>query len=78
MMEIEPHVWSNVVVVVLLASFVGVARFVRRNRLWREAASELWARRRLAIVVVGLYVLIGLLDSVSWKGGVPERTRGKG
>ncbi len=74
MMEIEPYVWSNFVVVLLLAGLWSLVRLVRRQRLWREAAVELWHRRRLAIVVVGLYLLIGLFDSIAWKGGLPEGT----
>jgi peptide/nickel transport system permease protein len=42
---------------------------VARSRFWRESAVELWRRRRIAVVVLGLFVLIGLLDSVAWKGG---------
>jgi peptide/nickel transport system permease protein len=76
MMEIADHVWSNIVVVLLLIGIGGLARYVRRDRLWREAARELWHRRRLAIVVVGLYVCVGLVDSIAWKGGVPEGTVG--
>ena len=76
MMDVAPHIWSNVVVLLLLLGLLGVVRVVRRNRLWSEAAVELWRRRRLAILVVAFYVLIGLLDSVAWKGGVPEGTPG--
>ena len=72
MMEFEPHVWSNVAVVLLLVVLAGVARFVRRDRLWRDAVRELWRRRRIAIIVVGLYMTIGIVDSIAWKGGVPE------
>ena len=72
MMEIEAHIWSNFVVVLLLAGLGSLVRLVRRQRLWHEAAVELWQRRRLAIVVVGLYLLIGIFDSIAWKGGFPE------
>ena len=37
----EAHVVSNLVVVLLLAAGVAVGFFVRRNRLWREAAADL-------------------------------------
>jgi len=69
---LEPHVISNGVVVLLLVAAFLVVRYLRGQRLWREAAREIWKRRRLALVVVGLYVLIGVVDSVAWKGGVPE------
>lgn len=71
-MSLEPYVVSNVVTAGLLVAAGLLAAFVRRNRLWREAATALWRRRRVAIVTVGLYVAIGLLDSIAWKGGVPE------
>jgi peptide/nickel transport system permease protein len=69
---LDPHIWSNLVTLALLVASVFVVRLVRANRLWREAAHEIWRRRRWALVVVGLYVLIGLADSIAWKGGVPE------
>jgi len=76
MMGLEGHVWSNLVVVLLLVGVAGVGRYVRRERLWREAAVELWRRRRLAIVIIAIYMTIGLVDSIAWKGGVPEGTVG--
>ncbi|MAG33477.1 MAG: hypothetical protein CL908_21580 [Deltaproteobacteria bacterium] len=76
MTTLEPYVWSNLVAGVLLLAFLGLARLVRGQRLWREAMGELWGRRRLAILVVALYTLIALLDSVAWKGGVPDGTVG--
>jgi peptide/nickel transport system permease protein len=74
MTTIEPYVLSNLATAGLLAALVALALFVRRQRLWREAAGQLWRRRRVAIVVVGIYLVIGLLDSVAWKGGIPENT----
>ncbi|HEB90033.1 MAG TPA: ABC transporter permease [Deltaproteobacteria bacterium] len=72
MMDLEPHVISNLVTGALLVGIALIARSVRRQRLWREAATQLWRRRRIAILVVGVYLAIGLLDSIAWKGGVPE------
>ena len=71
-MEIEAYVWSNGLTVLLLAGIAWAARVVRGQRLWREAAAELWRRRRFAIVVVGIYLGIGVADSIAWVGGVPE------
>lgn len=76
MISLEPHVWSNLMVVALVGVGLGVVRAIRRQRLWREAVGELWRRRRVAIVVVALYVGVGLLDSIAWKGGVPEGVTG--
>lgn len=76
MSGLELHVVSNFVTVVLVAGLFLLAGFVRRQRLWRDAAVELWYRRRLAIIVVGVYLLIGLADSIAWKGGVPDDAMG--
>ncbi|HKK52304.1 MAG TPA: ABC transporter permease, partial [Myxococcota bacterium] len=76
MISLEPHVWSNLMVVALVGVGLGVVRAIRRQRLWREAAGALWRRRRVAIVIVALYVGVGLLDSIAWKGGVPEGVTG--
>jgi peptide/nickel transport system permease protein len=65
----EAHVISNLVVVLLLAAGVAAGFFVRRNRLWNQAAVELRRRRPLALLVVALYVAVAVLDSVAWVGG---------
>ncbi len=66
----EPHVISNVVVVLVLLAGFGIAAFVRRNRMWNDALRELWRRRPVAIVVVAIYAGVALLDSAAWMGGV--------
>lgn len=71
MMDLEPYVWSNLLTVLLVIASLYVARVVRAQRLWREAMQELWQRRRFAILVVAAYLLIGLADSIAWKGGIP-------
>jgi peptide/nickel transport system permease protein len=71
-MALEPHVLSNLATLLLLIGIAYAVRVVRRSRLWREAAISLWRRRRLAILVLGVYFAIALLDSIAWKGGVPE------
>jgi peptide/nickel transport system permease protein len=66
-----PDWWfSNAVVVGLLASCGALAVYVRRNRLWSEAAAGLWRRRPLAILVVVFYASVALADSIFWIGGV--------
>jgi peptide/nickel transport system permease protein len=60
---------SNAIVLLLALASIWLARAVSRSRYWRESAVELWRRRRIAIVVLGLFVLIGLLDAVAWRGG---------
>jgi peptide/nickel transport system permease protein len=66
------HWVSNGVVLLLFLGGVWLARVVARSRFWRESAAELWRRRRAAIVVVGIFVLIALLDSIAWIGGAGE------
>ena len=68
----EAHLISNAAVFVLFALGVGAGVAVRRNRLWREAARELSRRRPLALLVVAIYVLVAVLDSVAWVGGAGE------
>lgn len=68
----EPHVLSNLATLAIAVGVAFLARVVRRGRLWRQAAGQLWRRRKLAILVVGIYVSIGLLDSIAWKGGIPD------
>lgn len=65
----EAHVISNIVVVLLLLGVVGLAVAVRRSRMWSNAMRELWQRRRFALIVVGVYVFIAVLDSIAWVGG---------
>ena len=65
----EPHLVSNAVVALLFGAGLAAGVAVRRNRLWRQAAGELWRRRPLALGVVALYVLLALADSVAWVGG---------
>jgi len=72
MMNLEPYIWSNITTLALLVGIGWSVRIVRRNRLWREGTAELWRRRRMAIAVVGLYLVVGLSDSIAWKGGIPE------
>jgi peptide/nickel transport system permease protein len=67
---VEAWIVSNAIVAALLLAGAALVVAVRRNRLWREAFRQLWRRRPLAICVVGVFVAIGVLDSVSWKGGV--------
>ncbi len=60
---------SNIAVLVLVAlGFLGW-RTIRRNRLWSEALRALWRRRRISLVIIAVYVVIALLDSIAWVGG---------
>ena len=60
------HWVSNAIVVLLIAGAIGAARHASRDRFWRENAVQLWRRRRVAISVIAVYLLIALLDSISW------------
>ena len=65
----DAHVVSNLIVLLLIAGAVAAVVVARRSRMWSAGFRSLWRRRRLALVVVGVYVLIALLDSVAWVGG---------
>jgi peptide/nickel transport system permease protein len=66
------HWVSNGVVLLLVVGALWLGRTLGRSRFWRESAVELWRRRRLAIVAVGVFVLVALLDSIAWIGGGGE------
>ena len=63
------HWLSNIAVLLLILGAVWLARTLTESRFWRDSAAELWRRRRAAIVVVGIFVLVALLDSIAWIGG---------
>ena len=66
------HWVSNAIVVLLAVGAIWLARVVPRDRFWRENAQQLWRRRRLALVVIGVYVLIAIVDSISWVDAASE------
>ncbi|MBW2273753.1 MAG: ABC transporter permease [Deltaproteobacteria bacterium] len=66
----EDWIFSNLVVGLLVAAATALFLWLRGNRIWRQAGSELWQRRPLGLLVIGLYLTIALLDSISWVGGV--------
>jgi len=68
-MTLQPHVLSNVVVAVLVTGALGVTAFVRRSPQWRDAAHQVWRRRPIAVLIVALYVLVAVGDSIAWIGG---------
>lgn len=64
------EVWiSNGFVAVLVFGGVALGLFIRRNSLWRDAVEFLAKRRPVALGVLGLFVVVALLDSVTWVGG---------
>ncbi len=68
----EPHVLANCLVALLVLGGAWLGWRAWRRRLWREALTNLWRRRRMAIAVVALYVVVALLGSVAWRGGGSE------
>lgn len=60
---------SDLIVGFVVVLGVLVGRVVSRNDLWRDAVVEVWRRRRWSVLTVGIFVVIALLDSVSWVGG---------
>jgi len=65
---IEALVSDSVVVVLIVLAFL-FARWAKKNEIWRDALTQVARRRRGSVVVVGLFVLIALCDSVVWVGG---------
>jgi peptide/nickel transport system permease protein len=63
------YVLSNITVALLAAAAVGLAVTARQHPWRRELARDLWRRRPLALCIVGLYLLVGTLDSIAWVGG---------
>jgi len=63
-------VLSNIIVFLLLLAAGAMAFAARRSRMWSDTFSDLWQRRRFAILVIAFYVFVALLDSVAWVGGV--------
>jgi peptide/nickel transport system permease protein len=59
---------GNAIAAALLAGFVLAWMGLRGNRMWRQAARSLVRRRPLALAVLGLYIAVALLDTVSWVG----------
>lgn len=65
----EAHWLQNAVVAILVVGLLGALAAARRSDIWREAGRELLRRRPLALVAIGVFVGVALLDSVSWVGG---------
>lgn len=63
---------SNGVVLLLVAGGAFVAYRVSGSRLWREALGQVARRRPISLAAVALFVVVALLDSVSWVGPAPE------
>ena len=64
----EPHFISNVVVAAIVGGLVAFAWRLSKKAVWREAGREILRRRPIALTVVGLYLIVALLDSISWVG----------
>ncbi|HIL00935.1 MAG TPA: hypothetical protein EYG06_02520, partial [Myxococcales bacterium] len=66
----EAYIVSNGIVAVLLMGLVAVVVAVRRSRMWSDAFAEIWLRRRGAVCVIAVYLVVALLDSIAWVGGM--------
>lgn len=63
------HYVSNSIVVGLVVLGVLVGRWLQRRPIWKQAVVSVFRKRRIAMVVLGLYVGVALLDSIAWVGG---------
>jgi len=68
-----PHALSNLAVAIMAAAALALIATARHRPWWRELARDLYRRRPVAVAVVGVYLLIGGLDSVAWVGGTPPQ-----
>lgn len=73
---INSHWTSNVVVLLLVLGGIWVGRRIRGNEIWRGAMVDAFKRSPIAWGVLGLYVLIGLADSIAWVGGAEASAGG--
>ena len=64
----EPHVLLNGVVLALVVALGFAARALRRDRHWRAVCAEIYQRRRLAVIALGIFFGLALADTVSWVG----------
>lgn len=60
---------GNLIVASIVIAGIFVGRLVKKNDIWRQAFFEVGRRRRFSVIVVLLFVVIALADSVSWVGG---------
>lgn len=72
----SPHALSNIAVVFLAIAAAAALWSARHQPWWRELARDLWRRRPLALLVVGAYLLVGVLDSIAWVGGTTAAPQG--
>lgn len=68
--------FGNVVVLCLLGLAGGATYYCVQNKIWRQALFEVFQRRRLSVLVLGIYVALALADSVSWVGGQADAADG--
>jgi peptide/nickel transport system permease protein len=69
------HVVSNIVTLLIVAGALWIGRVLGRHAIWRSMGRDLWRRNPATLCVVGAFVLVGLLDSLSWIGGGPATAR---
>lgn len=65
---VQSALTSNLIVAALLFGLALAIRAIRKDEVWRDAFGQVWRRRKLSVLVLGVYVLVALLDSVSWVG----------
>ncbi len=68
--------YQNLIVLALILSGIWLIHYASRREYWRNAARQI-RHNRLALICLGIitvYLLIGILDSISWR--TPLITRG--
>ncbi len=59
---------SDLIVALLFALALWAGWAIRRHDIWRVAFGQVFRRRKLSVIVLGLYVAVALADSVLWIG----------
>lgn len=76
MPALPSYVVSNAVVAAAGLALAWLAWRARRQRWTLGRGADLGRRRPVALAVVGLYALVGTLDSIAWVGGAPAAGSG--
>jgi peptide/nickel transport system permease protein len=71
-MGLEPHVVSNLVVLVLTVGLLAVIAAVRQSAFWRRSFRDIARRAPISVLVVTLYVAVAGLEAVSWIDSRPQ------
>ena len=67
----EPHVLLNLTVLVAGVALTLAGRALWRDTHWRDVFAQVFRRRRVAVVLLGIFFALALADTVAWVGTPP-------